>query len=201
MIRRTVLPCTAAVALIAAGMVAVSGPALAADTATINGGTSYQTMAGFGASEAFGEADAVMNAPAVAQQQALDLLYSPTAGAGLTILRNEISADSGITIEPTAPASPTATPTYSALGNDQGQLWFAQQIKADFGVSNVFADAWSAPATRRSPTRGTEWSPRAGRACPSATRATTPASRPAAPPSSASRAPGPAATPPPPASP
>jgi hypothetical protein len=37
MIRRTVLPCTAALALIAAGMVAVSGPALAADTATING--------------------------------------------------------------------------------------------------------------------------------------------------------------------
>jgi len=37
MIRRTVLPCTAAVALIAAGMVAVSGPALAAGTATING--------------------------------------------------------------------------------------------------------------------------------------------------------------------
>jgi O-glycosyl hydrolase len=145
MIRRTVLECTAALALIAAGMVAVSGPALAADTATINGATTYQTMAGFGASEAFGEADTVMNAPAAVQQQALDLLYSPTAGAGLTILRNEISADSGITIEPTAPASPAATPAYSALGNDQGQLWFAQQIKADFGVSNVFADAWSAP--------------------------------------------------------
>ena len=26
------------------------------------------------------------------------------------------------------------------------QLWFAQQIKARFGVTNVFADAWSAPA-------------------------------------------------------
>jgi hypothetical protein len=36
MTRRTVLPNAAAVALIAAGMVAVSGPALAADTATIN---------------------------------------------------------------------------------------------------------------------------------------------------------------------
>ncbi len=70
MIRRTVLPCTAALALIAAGMVAVSGPALAADTATINGATTYQTMAGFGASEAFGQAGTVMNAPAAAQQQA-----------------------------------------------------------------------------------------------------------------------------------
>ena len=145
MSRRSLLAGAAAIALIAAGMVAVSGPALAADTATINGATTYQTMAGFGASEAFGEADAVMNAPAAAQQQALDLLYSPSAGAGLTILRNEISADSGITIEPTAPSSPAATPTYSALGNDQGQEWFAQQIKADFGDTNVFADAWSAP--------------------------------------------------------
>ena len=70
MSRRIVLPYAAALALIAAGMVAVSGPALAADTATINGATSYQTMAGFGASEGFGEADAVLNAPAAAQQQA-----------------------------------------------------------------------------------------------------------------------------------
>ncbi len=110
MIRRTVLPCTAAVALIAAGMVAVSGPAVAADTATINGATTYQTVAGFGASEGFGEADAVMNAPAAAQQQALGLLYSPTAGAGLTILRNEISADSGSTIEPTGAGQPDRYP-------------------------------------------------------------------------------------------
>ncbi len=133
-------------AMSAAGLAAVAGPAAAADTATINGATTYQTMAGFGASEAFGQADAVMNAPAATQQRALDLLYSPTSGAGLTILRNEISADSGITIEPTAPASPTATPAYSPLGNDQGQEWLAQTIKAGYGVTNVFADAWSPPA-------------------------------------------------------
>jgi O-glycosyl hydrolase len=63
-------------------------------------------------------------------------------------LRNEISADSGTTIEPTAPSSPSATPSYlslSSINQDQGQLWFAQQIKARFGVTNVFADAWSAP--------------------------------------------------------
>jgi O-glycosyl hydrolase len=132
-------------AMSAVGLAALAGPAAAADTATINGASTFQTISGFGASEAFGEADAVMNAPSATQQQALDLLYSPTSGAGLTILRNEISADGGITIEPTAPSSPTAAPAYSALGNDQGQEWFAQQIKADFGVTNVFADAWSPP--------------------------------------------------------
>jgi O-glycosyl hydrolase len=125
-----------------------AGPAAAADTATINGAATFQTMAGFGASEGFGQAGTIENAASATQTQALNYLFSPTSGAGLTILRNEISADSGTTIEPTAPSSPTATPTYlplSSIGNDMGQLWLAQQIKASYGVTNVYADAWSAP--------------------------------------------------------
>jgi O-glycosyl hydrolase len=130
-----------------AGLAALGGAQ--APGVVIDGGTRYQRIAGFGASEAFGQAETVMNDPAAVQQQVLSLLYSPTSGAGLTILRNEISADPGITIEPTAPSSPSATPSYlslAAVDQDQGQLWFAQQIKADYGVTNVFADAWSAPA-------------------------------------------------------
>ena len=133
-------------AMSAVGVAASSGPAAAADTATINGSTTFQTMAGFGASEGSGEAQTIMNAASATQQQALNLLYSTSSGAGLTILRNEISADSGITIEPTAPSSPTATPAYAALGNDQGQEWLANEIKAAYGVTNVYADAWGAPA-------------------------------------------------------
>ncbi|MFC1436371.1 RICIN domain-containing protein [Streptacidiphilus sp. N1-3] len=132
----------------ALAVVVPSGPAYAADSASINGATTYQTMAGFGASEAFGEAGTVMNASASVQQQALADLYSPTTGAGLTILRNEIGADPGNTIEPNSPGGPNATPTYlpmSQTGQDQGQLWFAQQIKSRFGVTDVYADAWSAP--------------------------------------------------------
>ncbi len=34
----------------------------------------------------------------------------------------------------------------SSIGQDQGQLWLAQTIKADYGVTNVFADAWSPPS-------------------------------------------------------
>jgi O-glycosyl hydrolase len=122
--------------------------ALAQDSATISGGSTFQTMTGFGASEGFGQAATIMSASASAQQQALNFLFSPTSGAGLTILRNEISADPGDTIEPNAPSSPSATPTYvplSSINSDQGQLWLAQTIKADYGVTNVFADAWSAP--------------------------------------------------------
>src|ERR1700683_4131102 len=103
------------------GVAAGAGPAAAQDTASINGATTYQTMTGFGASEGFGEAQTVMNASASVQQQALGLLYSPTSGAGLTMLRNEISADSGSTIEPSAPASPTATPAYLPLSSIGGR--------------------------------------------------------------------------------
>ena len=118
-------------------------------TVTINAAKQYQRIAGFGVSEGFGQAKTLINAPASVQQQVLSLLYSPTRGAGLTILRNEISADAGFTIEPKAPSSPNAKPSYLTLAEvdlDQGQLWFAKQIKADYGVSDVFADAWSAPA-------------------------------------------------------
>ncbi|MFC0434319.1 cellulose binding domain-containing protein [Kutzneria buriramensis] len=150
--RTTTLTLVAAGALAVASaltVVAQPGVAFAASVATINGGTTYQTITGFGASEAFGEASTVMNAPSAVQQRALDLLYSPTSGAGLTMLRNEISADPGSTIEPNNPGGPNATPSYASLasiGQDQGQLWFAQQIKSRYGVSDVFADAWSAPA-------------------------------------------------------
>ena len=150
--RRTArAPLMASAALLAVSALTVlgpSGPASAADTATINGASAFQTMAGFGASEGFGQASTIMNAASATQTQALNYLFSPTSGAGLTILRNEISADPGGTIEPTAPSSPTATPAYvpmSSTGNDMGQLSMAQQIKASYGVTNVFADAWSAP--------------------------------------------------------
>jgi O-glycosyl hydrolase len=114
---------------------------------TIDAARQYQRIYGFGVSEGFGQAKALMSAPASVQKQVLSLLYSPTRGAGLTILRNEISADKEFTIEPKAPSSPAAKPSYLSLAEvdqDQGQLWFAKQIKADYGAS-VFADAWSAP--------------------------------------------------------
>jgi len=144
-----VFPIILGAALLTGMLVRWAPAALAADTATINGGTTFQTITGFGASEGFGQAATIMDASSSVQQQALKYLYSTSGGAGLTILRNEISADSGDTIEPTAPSSPTATPAYvslASINSDQGQLWLAQQIKANYGVTNVFADAWSAPA-------------------------------------------------------
>jgi O-glycosyl hydrolase len=58
----------AALAGLAFSIAVPAVPALAADNATINGGQTHQTIAGFGASEGFGEAATVMNASSSVQQ-------------------------------------------------------------------------------------------------------------------------------------
>jgi len=122
-------------------------PAGAASMVVVNGATTYQKIDGFGVSEAFGQANAIRNLAAGPRQQALDMLFDTSSGAGFSILRNLIPADTANTIEPNAPASPSATPTYVWNGagdsTDQGQLWLAKQAKT-YGVT-FYNDAWSAP--------------------------------------------------------
>ncbi len=123
-------------------------PAAAASAVTINGATAYQRIDGFGVSEAFGQANAIRKLASGPQKQALDLLFSPTSGAGFSIQRNLIPSDPTNTMVPKAPASPSATPTYVWDGNsdttDQGQLWLAKRATS-YGVTNFYNDAWSAP--------------------------------------------------------
>ena len=130
---------------------AVPAPAGVTGKATvrISAAQQYQRIAGFGMSEGFGQARTLMNDPPAVRERVLSLLFSPTQGAGLTIVRNEISADKGFTIEPRAPSHPAAKPAYLSLAQidqDQDQLSLIRQIKAGYGVSDVFADPWSAPA-------------------------------------------------------
>jgi O-glycosyl hydrolase len=136
-------------------------PASAASTVAVNGGTTHQAVDGFGISEAFGQANAIRNVGnTTIQRQMLDMLFSPTTGAGFSILRNLIPSDAAHTMLPTAPASPSATPTYVWNGNDDatdwGQLWLARQAKT-YGVTTLYNDAWSAPGfmkTNNSETNG-----------------------------------------------
>ncbi len=127
--------------------------AYAASSVTINGGTTYQTINGFGFSEAFGQASNIESAPASTQQQALDLLFNTSTGAGLTILRNILPSDSSHTIEPNSPGSPSATPTYTWDGNSWGQVALSKQAMS-YGVSQIYGDAWSAPGFMK--TNGSE---------------------------------------------
>ena len=112
--RRARLVASAAAGLVAIGAViaVAQQPASAASTVSVNGGTTYQTIDGFGVSEAFGQADSIRNLGSTAQKQALDLLFNTTSGAGFSILRSLIPSDAN-SIEPNAPASPSATPNVS----------------------------------------------------------------------------------------
>jgi O-glycosyl hydrolase len=107
---------------------------------TVNTGTTYQTMDGFGFSEAFGPASQVEAWTSSQQTETFEYLFSTSSGAGLNILRNCINV-----FETTNPGSPSATPDYNSLDGDDGQIWFSQQAKS-YGVSTFYADAWTAPA-------------------------------------------------------
>jgi len=117
--------------------------AVSTSVITINGEIRYQTIDGFGFSEAFGRAASMHQASAAAQQQMLNLLFSPSDGAGFTILRNIINSDAS-SIEPNSPGSPGAPPQYVWDGSDSSQVWLSQQAQS-YGVRQFFADAWSAP--------------------------------------------------------
>ena len=124
----------------------------AASAVTINGATTFQTIDGFGASEAFGQASSLESAPSSTQQTVLNDLFSTSTGAGLTFLRNLLPSTSADTIEPNNPGSPSATPSYASLGSSEGQVALAKQAMA-YGVQ-IYGDAWSAPGFMK--TNGSE---------------------------------------------
>ncbi|KAI1269153.1 glycoside hydrolase family 5 protein [Xylariaceae sp. FL1019] len=112
---------------------------------TVNTGTKYQQIDGFGFSQAFGRASEFEAAPADTQKSALDYLFDTSTGAGFSIIRNRIgSGGSGDSIEPASPGSNSSTPTYVWDGDDAGQVWFSKQA-VSYGVKTIYADAWSAP--------------------------------------------------------
>ncbi|ERS94920.1 hypothetical protein HMPREF1624_08631 [Sporothrix schenckii ATCC 58251] len=141
---------TLAVAGLAAVVSAAPAPAdgfrLTVDTAT-----TYQTIDGFGFSEAFQRAHQIIDLPEATRAALVDLLFNATSGAGFSILRNGIGSSPNSTqdwmntIEPDAPAGgPAGAPHYVWDGRDSGQFWVAQQAAA-YGVKTFYADAWSAP--------------------------------------------------------
>lgn len=132
-----------------------------ASTVKVDASVTYQVIDGFGASDAFQIGAAIRGthgdtiSPAQSQQM-MDLLFSTTKGAGLTIVRNEIgsettgiSGDNQPSIAPDSPGSPTAQLTYKWEPSDEhldgDQVWFSKTAMS-YGPMTVVADAWSAPA-------------------------------------------------------
>ncbi|KAK8118469.1 cellulosome enzyme [Apiospora kogelbergensis] len=123
----------------------LAGFAASQATVTVDVGTKYQQIDGFGFSQAFGRAKEFQNAPSSTQKKALDYLFSTETGAGFSIIRNRVgSGGNGDSILPNSPGSPSGNPSYKWDGDDSGQFWFTKQA-ASYGVKTIIADAWSAP--------------------------------------------------------
>lgn len=123
----------------------------AGTTLTVDLSTTYQRIDGFGTSEAFQRAVQMSQLPEEGQRRALDILFSTTNGAGLTILRNgigsspDMSSDHMVSIAPKSPGSPDNPLIYEWDGSDNKQLWVSQEAVHTYGVKTIYADAWSAP--------------------------------------------------------
>lgn len=111
----------------------------------INGATRYQTIDGFGISEAFGPADQLHTLSSISdRKRMIDLLFNRSTGAGFSIVRNLLPSDANHTIESNNPGSPTAKPHYLWDNNSWGQVWLAQQAHS-YGIKQFYINAWSAP--------------------------------------------------------
>lgn len=114
-------------------------------TLTLNTAQTYQSVTGFGFSEAFQRAYNIINLPEPQRSDLVDLLFNTTAGAGagFSILRNGLgsspnsSQDFMNTIEPMSPGAPGNTPVYLFDGKDSGQLWVSQQAVSLSALMNI----------------------------------------------------------------
>lgn len=141
----------ASLSVIAALMMSL--PAAAEESnAIVKWNAEKQQIDGFGGSGAFRQAENLTKLPPEAQQEVLDLLFSTTKGAGLSILRNNIG-DGGLTAEGktwgTESDGPVATiePKEGEWNwtGDEAQVYLMKEAKKR-GCTTFISAAWSPPA-------------------------------------------------------
>lgn len=109
---------------------------LANSSVTVNWNDTKQKIDGFGASSAW-IAGAIQAYPITTRTQLLDALFSPTNGAGLSIIRNRIP-----------PEIETSKGNWNWT-TDNATVWLTNEGK-NRGVSKVWATPWSPPAWMKS---------------------------------------------------
>jgi glucuronoarabinoxylan endo-1,4-beta-xylanase len=105
-----------------------------------------QEIQGFGVSAAFHQAHNLMSYPRADVSRVLDLLFSQTAGAGLSIVRN-IVGDGGVWGKETDGPTPTIEPREGVWEwtGDEEQIWFMNEAKSR-GCTRFISTVWSPPA-------------------------------------------------------
>jgi glucuronoarabinoxylan endo-1,4-beta-xylanase len=136
---RRIVGIACAVAMVAAAPLvgAVRADALTTWQGTVDWNDQRQVIDGFGGSTAFGMADKVMSFPTTERNQILDALFSPTSGAGLSIIRNEIPIIKSTILSP-----------YSFTA-DAGQASFVDAAKLR-ATQKLMATSWSPPGWMKS---------------------------------------------------
>ena len=132
---------------------AASMDASSKSTGIIDWNKTAQEIDGFGASGAFHMARNLMNFPEPQRSEVLDILFSPTKGAGLSIVRNIVG--DGATVGGGSPSIEPEEGVWSWTG-DEDQIWLMQEA-GKRGCTRYMSTVWSPPAwmkTNNSPVGG-----------------------------------------------
>ena len=115
-------------------------------TGTVNWNRTGQEIDGFGASAAFHMAGDLMNFPEPQRSQILDILFSQTQGAGLSIVRNFVG-DGGSWGTKTNGPAPSIEPQEGVWNwtGDEDEIWFMQEA-GKRGCTRYMSTVWSPPA-------------------------------------------------------
>jgi glucuronoarabinoxylan endo-1,4-beta-xylanase len=140
------------VAVLAAALLPVGAAraVLAPVTGTIDWHDVRQPIDGFGASDAFGQSAELQAFPEPLRTEILDRLFSPTTGAGLTIVRHEVPNIGGPLSASCRDAVQYATdPKCYRTDRDPGAVWFDQEARRR-GATYTLGTVWSPPSWMKS---------------------------------------------------
>lgn len=141
--RRPLLGLLLITCLVAQMFLMVGKEAEAATTVVIDWTQNRQTIDGFGGSGAFQMAKNLMNLAEPARTAVVDLLFSQTTGAGLSIIRNQVGDGDPDAIG-TIPSIEPAPGVWNWNG-DPGQIWLMNEAKKR-GTTRFWSTVWSPPA-------------------------------------------------------
>jgi glucuronoarabinoxylan endo-1,4-beta-xylanase len=133
-------------------VIALPSNLFAASTVTLKWDTTYQTIDGFGISEAFHQSNNISLLGATKQKEIYDLLFSTSKGAGFSIFRS-ILGDGGTWGKADDGANKTMQPsetTWDWKESNDDQIPMIRTIQSDYGIKNILYTVWSPPAWMKS---------------------------------------------------
>ncbi len=124
----------------------------AASTVTVDAGTVYQTIDGFGVSEAFHQSNNITLLGETKKDEIYDLLFSTTKGAGFSIFRS-ILGDGGTWGKADDGPNKTMQPSenkWDWTESNDDQIPMYKEVRDKYGVDKLLYTVWSPPAWMKS---------------------------------------------------